>query len=914
MHTASLKTSIFFVVLICLSFNAKATSVTCHLGPSNSPIDRAKWMLREADNTYHYLTYSYTWYTNGATASFFSTNTIHVMFQSLPFWLAPDDIYPSISPTNEGLEYHVVYTPNYMTNSGVLIDACIEPEKAREDRSSSDDAFDNAGYGFTYKTPGVYIKAFPSILGWITPSNQLVEVVAGQVASYTGVYTAVDVGTRLTVTVQPCPIPNSDRWYLRSQPLSYDYESGRMLTHLTPGNYTIRFGESSNYYLPDIDVAITTNAPVEVVGIYTQRPMRLKVELRTSNGLVTPSEARWAVVGETSTGLIWRTDQSVHPGVSIGSTVTYSQVTGWITPPDYVINQLPESGSLDVIGLYSPSPDAQASLTINILPTNAVRDGAAWGIRFGTNVIWYASGATATDLTSSLYTITFAETSVTGWHKPADRSVTLRENEQGILTIGYEYESGFVSCEIHPVSATADGAQWGVYDYAYGNWRWMTNGATVPTSPGFYTVVYKTINGWATPPQTNFYLGIGASVSLIGQYEPSENSNALQVWLSPSNPVPAGAGWKLDLFSQVYRHGDQLSNLSVGAHSITFCDIPGYITPKRIDFLVAPGESYSFTAVYQQCHRMNIRVALEGPLMTNQLMRCPETVLSQSPYIANPSFVELVNPSNIVDWVLVQLSAGTNSVPYFSSAALLRSDGCVIDRNGLPGIQAQFKGATNWLVIQHRNHLAIMSAAPLDAGAYVHTNDFTQSATAYREGAAAAKQVNGLWCMVAGDTDGDGAITELDRTMMSTLKTSGVCRADMDMTMSVDALDAAYSSNNLGRFSHASCADETILNEQIILSAEHQAVLSLSTTRVDGVLVYDFGGIDKGFVANSSGASAAILSTQIQYVAGAGVGVDRLQVWGRDDSLGRIAFNVISPEMATNAGRAIVLAGTTGLN
>ncbi|HBA83430.1 MAG TPA: hypothetical protein DCZ95_04975, partial [Verrucomicrobia bacterium] len=673
----------------------------------------------------------------------------------------------------------------------------------------------------------------------------------------------------------------------------------------------------------------TIEEPVHVAETDLETPVPIFVTLSLSDGRRTPAEARWAIVGEGSAGLIWRSNNETS-SCMLGSTITYSPVSGYLSPPDVVVSNRPASDSLYIIGRYSLPPDAKATLTLDLSPTQVVALGAKWGFRSGTDVTWYESGVTRTNLTPGLYKITFAETSVTGWHKPDDCVAFLSGYTTVAISKAYSFDPVHISCEIQPSSALAAGAQWAVYDQA-GLWHWMTNGTTYSGPPGSYKVMYKSIDGWPQPPETNFHLNMGDSISLTGHYERPEDYGVLQVWLSPSNPVPPGAGWRLDSFTNVYGHGDVLTNLSIGAHSISFCDVPGYFTPKPIGFHAAAGDRPSFSAVYQRCHQLNIRVALEGPLMTNQLMRALGLAslghFPKSPYIADPRKVTIdPDPAlaldlKIVDWVLIQLSAGTNSVPYFSRSAFLRHDGWVVDEKGQPGIQAQLRGATNWLVIQHRNHLAVMSASPLDAGVNAHTNDFTQSETAYRGGAAAAKQVQGLWCMVAGDTDGDGAITELDCTMTRSIRTLGVCRADVDMTLTATSLDSAFRSNNLGRVSHASCASETILASRLFLRAEQQTVLSLSTTRVVATSMPAgpteseyYALIDNGFIVNSSSASTAVHGAHMAYVAGAGTGVDRVQFWLPTDTLCRFDFNVISPEMATNAGKAIVLAGTTGLN
>ena len=73
-------------------------------------------------------------------------------------------------------------------------------------------------------------------------------------------------------------------------------------------------------------------------------------------------------------------------------------------------------------------------------------------------------------------------------------------------------------------------------------------------------------------------------------------------------------------------------------------------------------------------------------------------------------------PSDIVDWVLVELRTGTAAnTTVGRRAALLKSDGSIVDLDGLS--QVKFKGivpGSYYIVIKHRNHLPIMSANPVN--------------------------------------------------------------------------------------------------------------------------------------------------------------------------------------------------------
>jgi hypothetical protein len=72
-------------------------------------------------------------------------------------------------------------------------------------------------------------------------------------------------------------------------------------------------------------------------------------------------------------------------------------------------------------------------------------------------------------------------------------------------------------------------------------------------------------------------------------------------------------------------------------------------------------------------------------------------------------------PTNIVDWVLIELRTGTAaSTTVARRAAFLRNDGIVVDLDGLSKVAfPEINGGDYYIVIKHRNHLAIMSRLPV---------------------------------------------------------------------------------------------------------------------------------------------------------------------------------------------------------
>ena len=122
-------------------------------------------------------------------------------------------------------------------------------------------------------------------------------------------------------------------------------------------------------------------------------------------------------------------------------------------------------------------------------------------------------------------------------------------------------------------------------------------------------------------------------------------------------------------------------------------------------------------------------------------------------------------PANVVDWVLLELRAGTDAGSMVARrAAFLRNDGTLVDLDGTSPVS--FVGlvpGNYYLVLYHRNHLAIMSANAVALSASSALYDFSSAqAQAYGSNPMVEVETN-VFAMRAGDGDKDGGIDALDR-------------------------------------------------------------------------------------------------------------------------------------------------------
>lgn len=169
---------------------------------------------------------------------------------------------------------------------------------------------------------------------------------------------------------------------------------------------------------------------------------------------------------------------------------------------------------------------------------------------------------------------------------------------------------------------------------------------------------------------------------------------------------------------------------------------------------------------------VNARVFLEGPFQNGAMqtaLRDSGLLPLQQPF-HNPPWnydgAEQVSsiPPGVVDWVLVGLRDSPAGPGKAFRAAFLKSDGSIVDLDG--GSAVRFYGVTpgNYhIVVYQRNHLAIMSslAHPLNNAGSLY--NFTSAQTqAYGTDPMVALP-GGVYGMISGDGNGDGAINDADR-------------------------------------------------------------------------------------------------------------------------------------------------------
>jgi hypothetical protein len=177
---------------------------------------------------------------------------------------------------------------------------------------------------------------------------------------------------------------------------------------------------------------------------------------------------------------------------------------------------------------------------------------------------------------------------------------------------------------------------------------------------------------------------------------------------------------------------------------------------------------------YDMSVLVNTKVFLQGPYSSGSM----STALNTSGYIPrsqpyggapwNYSGTESVAgvASGVVDWVLVELRTGTppTMTTIARRGAFVKSDGSVVDMGGTNQVSfVAVATGSYYVVVRHRNHLAVMSVNAVSLSASSSLYDFT-TAQSKAYGTNPMKDLgSGIFGICAGDASGNGQVQNDDK-------------------------------------------------------------------------------------------------------------------------------------------------------
>ena len=313
-------------------------------------------------------------------------------------------------------------------------------------------------------------------------------------------------------------------------------------------------------------------------------------------------------------------------------------------------------------------------------------------------------------------------------------------------------------------------------------------------NPDFYMI--KTANDDKTTSNLDFHFNICNAANIYIAYDHRVSPPS---WIS-SNYIETGEKiYVNDLYLEYFSIWERTTQPGI----ITFGDNEG-------------NEESSMYFVFYKLHEplyVVVKVLLEGPYGGGDTMH---TSLSQNnliptsqPYGGSPwnySGSEHVSniPANTIDWVLVQLRSDTSTI-VGTRAALLKSDGSIVDTDGTSPLKFNgIAGGNYYIVIEHRNHLAVMDKNKVTLPNVI-AYDFTTAQTqAYGSNPMSALG-DGKFGMISGDGNGNGQIQNNDSENIwkPDNGTAGYKNSDFNLNGQVQNNDnESYWKPNNGRGTH----------------------------------------------------------------------------------------------------------------
>ncbi len=198
--------------------------------------------------------------------------------------------------------------------------------------------------------------------------------------------------------------------------------------------------------------------------------------------------------------------------------------------------------------------------------------------------------------------------------------------------------------------------------------------------------------------------------------------------------------------------GASIAGLEAGTYTVSVTDASGCVQEA---FITVPGDII-----------LNTRVFLEGAYNTSSSMmrdalRSRQLVPNASPYHPQektlPQIFNIHDNNAITDWIKLELIDPTDFTVLESRSALLQKDGDLVELDGTTPVNMSISEDRDaLLLIQHRNHLSIISEELVTSNIVFNT-DFTQQNANNSPGILLGQKqlLPGVWAMYAGEATND---------------------------------------------------------------------------------------------------------------------------------------------------------------
>lgn len=423
--------------------------------------------------------------------------------------------------------------------------------------------------------PGIHLIEFKEVEHWTSPPSQSAASIDGQTVRISGIY--VFSAGCLEVLIEPEDVvAKGAKWRVDG---GLWFDSGQRV-FLSQGEHALEFCDVPGWIRPpETKVMLPSVECIRRVEAYTPAPLSGSLRVMIAPPEAVAAGAQWRRSGTD----IWRGSgepELVPPGLH---TVEFKPLSTWKTPP----NQDAFVGAGEVVeitGTYI----LPASLCVTILPPEAIRAGAKWRVDAGP---WRESGYVETGLTVGLHTVSFA--TMSGWTKPADRTVTTTKDETQTLTAVYRPQTGSLRVTINPPEAAAAGAAW----RRTGTEVWRKSGTTETGIPvGSHTIEFSDLAGWVKPANRTILIAYNRVTGLTETYR--KKTGSLRVMIGPPEAVSAGAKWRRSGTTLWQDSGTTESDVPVGLQTVEFKTIGGWMTPASQKVMIEEDQRTETGAIY----------------------------------------------------------------------------------------------------------------------------------------------------------------------------------------------------------------------------------------------------------------------------------------------------------------------------
>ncbi len=295
---------------------------------------------------------------------------------------------------------------------------------------------------------------------------------------------------------------------------------------------------------------------------------------------------------------------------------------------------------------------------------------------------------------------------------------------------------------------------------------------------GFSTSVEWTLPGCCTPvtvviatdrwgAETTWSITDGNTIFASGG--PYTNAGSNGVYPRPSVEVCLPDGCYNLVVNDSY--GDGMC-CQYGAGSIVVEDADGQVLASAASFTYQQVVPFCVASTVRLSLRAILQGAFDGQLMRDDLRQLVDFPLTE-PYTdmgydqvldgggesTSPAILNVVGNDAVVDWVRIELRDATNpTVVVATRQALLQRDGDVVDASdGVSPVSFNVPPGEHHVLLEHRNHLGVMTAAPVLLGSQPLDLDLAAPGTS-TWGAGARLAVGDARVLWAGDVSSDGVL------------------------------------------------------------------------------------------------------------------------------------------------------------